>query len=152
MASLASWLRIESSTRSSSGVEALRARTADPLWLLFRQWQFGEFQGEDAGSPIRVRVSRRETAPTHRVVGSNRSALEPGVPRELQLFAEDRQDDVRSQIELAGELRRLLAAAGEPSAFAVLRTAYPLGSPSDAAAALFLAGVDDDEKMDCFAL
>ena len=24
----------------------------DPLWLLARQWQLGEFQGEDNGSPI----------------------------------------------------------------------------------------------------
>ncbi|MEM9161921.1 MAG: hypothetical protein AAGC54_02485 [Cyanobacteria bacterium P01_F01_bin.4] len=37
----------------SSGVEA---RIHDPLWLLTRQWQMGEFQGEDAGSPVRVTV------------------------------------------------------------------------------------------------
>ena len=29
---------------------------ADPLWLLTRQWQFGEFQGEDTGSPISARL------------------------------------------------------------------------------------------------
>ena len=29
---------------------------ADPLWLLCRQWQFLEFAGEDAGTPIEVRV------------------------------------------------------------------------------------------------
>jgi hypothetical protein len=28
----------------------------DPLWFLTRQWQLGEFEGEDAGSPIDVRV------------------------------------------------------------------------------------------------
>jgi hypothetical protein len=26
------------------------ARVHDPLWLLARQWQVGEFQGEDAGT------------------------------------------------------------------------------------------------------
>jgi len=31
---------------------SLQARVYDPLWLLARQWQFGEFQGEDNGSPI----------------------------------------------------------------------------------------------------
>lgn len=30
----------------------LAARLHDPLWLLARQWQLGEFQGEDAGSPV----------------------------------------------------------------------------------------------------
>ncbi|MEO1122958.1 MAG: hypothetical protein AAFV72_25360 [Cyanobacteria bacterium J06635_1] len=28
----------------------------DPLWLLTRQWQMGEFHGEDAGSPVKVTV------------------------------------------------------------------------------------------------
>ncbi|PWT72898.1 MAG: hypothetical protein C5B46_06165 [Proteobacteria bacterium] len=32
----------------------LQARIYDPLWLLARQWQVGEFQGEDNGSPARV--------------------------------------------------------------------------------------------------
>ena len=30
----------------------LEMRIHDPLWLLARQWQFGEFQGEDTGSPV----------------------------------------------------------------------------------------------------
>ena len=28
---------------------ALRAEVRDPLWMLTRQWQMGEFQGDDAG-------------------------------------------------------------------------------------------------------
>ena len=31
---------------------SLQARVYDPLWLLARQWQLGEFQGEDNGSPV----------------------------------------------------------------------------------------------------
>src|SRR5262249_28657701 len=31
----------------------------DPLWFIGRQWQLGEFQGEDAGSPLTVRVTTR---------------------------------------------------------------------------------------------
>jgi hypothetical protein len=33
----------------------LQAGIYDPLWLLARQWQLGEFQGEDNGSPIMAR-------------------------------------------------------------------------------------------------
>jgi hypothetical protein len=33
---------------------ALRAPVADPLWLLGRQWQFGEHRGEDASSPVEL--------------------------------------------------------------------------------------------------
>jgi hypothetical protein len=34
----------------------LRARVADPVWFLTRQWQLGEHQGEDASSPVTVAV------------------------------------------------------------------------------------------------
>jgi hypothetical protein len=32
------------------------ARVFDPLWFLARQWQVGEFQAEDTGSPVMARV------------------------------------------------------------------------------------------------
>lgn len=35
---------------------SLEAQVRDPLWLLGRQWQLGEFQGEDAGTPVRARL------------------------------------------------------------------------------------------------
>ena len=41
----------------------IEARVHDPLWLLGRQWQLGEFEGEDAGTPLTVRVVTR-TAPS----------------------------------------------------------------------------------------
>jgi hypothetical protein len=35
---------------------SVSARLFDPLWMLTRQWQFGEFQAEDAGTPVIARV------------------------------------------------------------------------------------------------
>jgi hypothetical protein len=35
---------------------SVQARIHDPLWLLARQWQIGEFQGEDSGTPIMARL------------------------------------------------------------------------------------------------
>jgi hypothetical protein len=52
-----SWSRIEPRCRSDNFTRGLEARTADPLWMLARQWQMGEYIGEDNGSPIRVKVS-----------------------------------------------------------------------------------------------
>ena len=43
----------------------IEARVHDPLWLLGRQWQLGEFEGEDAGTPLTVRVVTR-TVPVDR--------------------------------------------------------------------------------------
>lgn len=50
------WSRLEPVPVSADLQPALAAEIADPLWLLCRQWQFLEFAGEDAGSPIEVRI------------------------------------------------------------------------------------------------
>lgn len=62
---ITTWHRLEPVPRSSDLRPGLRAELADPLWLLGRQWQFGEFAGEDAGSPVES-VARVEVAPITR--------------------------------------------------------------------------------------
>src|SRR5215216_3431963 len=52
MPSITSWMRLEPRSRDAEMNVSLQARIYDPLWLLARQWQLGEFQGEDNGSPI----------------------------------------------------------------------------------------------------
>jgi hypothetical protein len=51
MSSITTWLRLEPQSRSADMSAGLQARVYDPLWLLARQWQIGEFRGEDNGSP-----------------------------------------------------------------------------------------------------
>ena len=51
--------RLEGRPRTEQFDRALRAEVRDALWFLTRQWQFGEFRGEDAGSPIDVRTAIR---------------------------------------------------------------------------------------------
>lgn len=61
----AAWTRLEPQSVSGDPTPGLEARVHDPLWLLARQWQFGEFRGDDAGTPFAVAVqteSRRVTA------------------------------------------------------------------------------------------
>ena len=43
------WNRLEGRPRTTDFDRALRAEVRDPLWLLTRQWQLGEFTGSDAG-------------------------------------------------------------------------------------------------------
>ena len=59
--SITSWTRLEPSIRDPDMRHGLSARVFDPLWLLTRQWQVGEFQGEDAGSPVMSRVRAKTT-------------------------------------------------------------------------------------------
>lgn len=50
------WNRLESRPRHDNFERALRAEVRDPLWMLCKQWQMGEFQGDDAGSPAHAKV------------------------------------------------------------------------------------------------
>ncbi|WP_439377584.1 hypothetical protein [Amycolatopsis lexingtonensis] len=51
------WNRIEGRPRTTDFARALRAEVRDPLWLLARQWQLGEFRATDGGSPVTATYS-----------------------------------------------------------------------------------------------
>lgn len=51
------WNRLEGRPRTLAFDRSLKAEVRDALWMLTRQWQVGEFQGDDAGSPILTRAS-----------------------------------------------------------------------------------------------
>lgn len=55
------WNRLEGRPRADKFDRALRAEVRDPLWMLTRQWQMGEFRGDDAGSPIFSKVAIETT-------------------------------------------------------------------------------------------
>lgn len=44
------WNRLEVSPRNADNTSAFKAEIWDALWMLTRQWQLGEFIGDDAGS------------------------------------------------------------------------------------------------------
>lgn len=50
------WNRLEARPRTHVFDRALRAEIRDPLWMLCKQWQMGEFEGDDAGSPIGAKI------------------------------------------------------------------------------------------------
>lgn len=62
MPSITTWTRLEPNTRTNDLSLGMQARVHDPLWMLTRQWQFGEFGGEDAGSPIQARLRASSNA------------------------------------------------------------------------------------------
>lgn len=64
MTSITWWNRLEPRPRSPNIDRALAAEIRDPLWMLTRQWQVGEFQGEDAASPVDVTLKTRSSLAT----------------------------------------------------------------------------------------
>jgi hypothetical protein len=101
MASITFWTRLEPFSRLDDIETGLQAQTHDPLWLLARQWQTGEFQGEDAGTPVLAKF-RAERSPLARFRPGAAGKPEPyrsDVPLEtlverepVQRFADPRRD------------------------------------------------------------
>jgi len=56
IASITAYNRMETSARVPDFDRSLKAEIRDPLWMLTRQWQFGEFQGDDAGTAIGTKI------------------------------------------------------------------------------------------------
>ncbi len=48
--------RLESRPRTDNFTRALRAEVRDALWMLCKQWQMGEFAGDDAGTPVLAKL------------------------------------------------------------------------------------------------
>jgi hypothetical protein len=69
MPSITTWWRLEPQTAGEDVALGYAAQGHDPLWLLPRQWQVAEFQGEDAGTPIIARWRARVSPVTRYVAG-----------------------------------------------------------------------------------
>jgi hypothetical protein len=132
--SITSWIRLEPLSRDAEMDASLQARVYDPLWMLARRWQFGEFQGEDNGSPVvsRWRAEEAKLARYHAGAIAPNTTLNaprydsatmpletlverepvrpqdgPGQPARLRLAAEAGQQFLRmlAQQPIAGDYR-----------------------------------------------
>ena len=134
------WQRLEGGCVDPEVTEGISAVIADPVWLLARQWQVGEFRGEDAASPVLVegtvvsapiseywveRGGRRESIPR----GSEQWPLETLVEHEP---IADGPAALRIRLEGGAELiRRLRVASAPPTVIAELREAYAFSDELD---------------------
>jgi hypothetical protein len=118
------WTRLEPRPKNDEMTDGLRAAVGDPLWMLSRQWQVSEFQGEDAGSPVSVDLSIAEDDLSRVDLrgggrGTDGTASPPfeypGGPLEAIVEREEVLADdppLRSRAEAGLQFRRRLANAG----------------------------------------
>jgi hypothetical protein len=102
------WIRILPRSRSNDLQESLAMRVADPLWMLGRQWQFGEFQGEDNGSPATVQVNFHNI-PTQLHEGNREQPLE----MQVEYIPPPKQLDWRTRIRVGQQFARFLKKSKE---------------------------------------
>ncbi len=80
------WNRLEGRPRAHDFDRALTAEVRDALWMLTRQWQLGELQGDDAGSPVFAKVHvAADPLATYRPGDHAPRALDLAVPLEAQV-------------------------------------------------------------------
>ena len=135
------WSRLHGSTTWTTGD---RLRVNDPLWLLARQWQTGEFGAEDAGTPVQARV-RLERSPLSRFAAAGAAPvpyrgevpLEALAEREPLQVAADPRRDRRLAAEAGQMFLRMLERAGVSAA---TRAAFA----AESAFSLAAAPGDDD--------
>jgi hypothetical protein len=111
----------------------------DPLWLLARQWQLGEYNGKDAGTPVVVQATG-ESSLIDAWRGLNQADWMPfdgsAAPLDALVEPEDEtQPSLRERIEAGAHFQRLLSAAGLGNLAAAFVTAHAF-DPA------VLAGVD----------
>src|SRR5215472_7795545 len=107
------WSRLEPRSRQPDFARNLAAEIYDPLWMLARQWMFGEFKGEDTGSPITAKLAVR-TAKLDgvRAPGSAFAAYEDALPLEARVERQPFEPDVELRGRLGRQWRKILDAAG----------------------------------------
>ena len=80
------WNRLEGRPRTDNFERALKAEVRDALWMLTRQWQMGEFTGDDAGSPVFAKIHMATTRLNkYRANGHSPEAFEETVPLEAKV-------------------------------------------------------------------
>ncbi len=102
--------RLEPIARDPDNDDSLAMRTADPLWMLGRQWQFGEFVGEDNGSPLGAQANfiKRKTSQFSANSFGPRGQIDDKPVEVLVEAMRVLPDDFRTQIKLGEQLKRLI--------------------------------------------
>lgn len=131
--------------------DAVRAVVHDPLWFLARQWQMGEFQGENASTPVEVRATIR----TRRI--SYTAAALPGAPPSLEalppeVLVESENNDwwtIGRRLKVGAELAAQLGLAPQERwLFADPPPPYDLVSPAWDALTILADGDLDTSGLD----
>jgi hypothetical protein len=141
------WNRLEARPRGADFDRSLRAEARDPLWFLTRQWQYGEFEGEDAGSPIDARIAYHTSPLDRYVIGGQALQYDTSTPLEVRVEREAVPFDLMLHMQAAQVFERLLADRGSAARLADYARLFGLdfdtgvaGAATAESRALFEAG------------
>jgi hypothetical protein len=132
------WNRLEARPRTRTFDRALRAEVRDALWMLTRQWQTGELNGQDAGSPIGVQVEIATTHLNRKQVAGVTTPYADDTPLEaivehlpIAFLRGDSKIQLDLRVELGRRWNKLLGAKQLGAYQAAYRAKYPFVLPPD---------------------
>lgn len=138
------WNRLEGRPRRTDFTRALKAEVRDPLWMITRQWQMGEFIGEDAGSPVTAKVAWNTDAVTELHTAGGVEPYDPNLPleavveaRPVALTSAGRLHNADLRLALGRRWRRLLETKGHGTRVPDFLAAYRFTAPDPSAKADF---------------
>jgi hypothetical protein len=108
MPSNTQWTRLEPLSRDAGMSDGLKAEVRDPLWLLARQWQIGEFTGHDAGSPTQATYQVEYAPLTGYAATAIPIPIDPGLPLEVHVEREPVSLGQRAAVQLGLHFEQLL--------------------------------------------
>ncbi len=132
--SITTWTRVEPLPREGSLQRSLQAQMRDPVWLLARQWQVGEFLGDDAGSPVQATLGvELRTITTYRpgLDDAKTAAIDATAPVEVHVEREAAAPRLRGSLQLGLYFETLVRGGGVPSPETVVnefRQAFPVSA------------------------
>src|SRR5215471_1555765 len=137
MAEFTYFTRLEGRPRTNDFSASLAAEVRDPLWFLTRQWQVGEFSGQDAGSVAFIEYAGRIAQLPRWSLDGNESPIDPGAPLERQTLREPFEPDLGMQVELGQLFADFLGEAAGAAADALLAafaglSQFQIGAVADA--------------------
>jgi hypothetical protein len=141
--SVTTWNRLEGRPRTTSFEEALQAEVRDALWMLTRQWQMGEFEGSDAGSPVFARLQIDTTTLTkYQPDAQAVQPFEQNVPleakverRPLPFFLNKRAVSLDIRLLMGRYWLKLIAGVGSYAQAYIAAPAYAITAPDPTQAA-----------------
>jgi hypothetical protein len=106
--------RLEGVPRTDEFTRSLRAEIADPLWLLCRQWQLGEFEGEDAATACQAKILSEHQQPEmiHFNEGEPVNYNADQFPLETIVESEPLKNDYYLSLQMGRQFFKLMNEAG----------------------------------------
>ena len=125
--SITAYNRLETSPRTANFDRSLKAEVRDAMWMLTRQWQFGEFEGEDAATPVTAQILGMHTSMDRVSFPSGQPfALKQDMPLETHVERETIHPDLSIAVQMGRYFLKLMKENGVEVLLPDFIARYPL--------------------------